>query len=290
LLGQVRFARAICHACWPHALFAPVVKRAGVPLLLWAHEALNGRHWLERWARRTPPDCLIANSHFTAASLPPLFPHTPVEVQYSPVAPPEQADRQRLRTELGVPPDVSVLLQVSRLERLKGQAVLLEALARLREVPGWVCWLVGGPQRPHEVQYQEELEAAVRTAGLTDRVYFLGQRADVRQLLAAADVYCQPNTGPDSFGITFVEALYAGLPVVTSRLGGAAEIVDESCGFLLPPGDANALAAALQVLIQEPGLRDRLGQGGPERARRLCDPERACRALHEILVRRNRVS
>jgi glycosyltransferase involved in cell wall biosynthesis len=94
----------------------------------------------------------------------------------------------------------------------------------------------------------------------------------VPRLLAAADIHCQPNTGPEPFGIAFVEALYAGVPVVTTALGGALEIVSDSCGVLVPPDDPGELAAALAGLIREPHRRCRLGAGGPARAAALCDP------------------
>ena len=57
----------------------------------------------------------------------------------------------------------------------------------------------------------------------------------------AADIHCQPNTAPEPFGLVFVEALYAGLPVVTTALGGALEILTDACGVLVPAGDAPAL-------------------------------------------------
>src|SRR5262249_40040296 len=79
---------------------------------------------------------------------------------------------------------------------------------------------VGGPQRPPEVEFQTDLEAAAARWGIAGRVRFLGQRSDVSRLMAAADVYCQPNTGPEPFGLVFVEALHAGLPVITSGFGG----------------------------------------------------------------------
>src|SRR5262245_17856001 len=69
LLAAGRFDRVICHASWSHAIFGGIVRRAGVPLVVWAHDALAGKHWTERWARRTPPDLAICNSRFTAASV-----------------------------------------------------------------------------------------------------------------------------------------------------------------------------------------------------------------------------
>jgi glycosyltransferase involved in cell wall biosynthesis len=125
----------------------------------------------------------------------------------------------------------------------------------------------------------------VRELGLEGRVRFLGHRTDVARVLAAADVHCQPNTGPEPFGVAFVEALYAGLPVATTALGGALEIVDESCGVLTPPGDAGALADALGRLTRDVGVRAGLGAAGPSRAAALCDPARQLTRLHELLGR-----
>jgi glycosyltransferase involved in cell wall biosynthesis len=166
------------------------------------------------------------------------------------------------------------------MEPWKGHELLLDALAELGDTPGWVCWIAGGAQRPHEHQYLEGLRRKTDRLGLADRVRFLGQRPDVPRLMAAADLHCQPNTGPEPFGIAFVEALYAGLPVVTTALGGALEIVTERCGVLVPPADGKSLAAALARLIREEELRKRLGDAGPEQARNLCDPVRQLAGLH----------
>src|SRR5438309_8667446 len=96
--------------------------------------------------------------------------------------------------------------------------------------------------------------------GILERVRFLNERSDVPRLLKAADIYCQPNVQPEPFGIALVEALNAELPVVTTSMGGAAEIVDEKCGMLVRPGDSEEIAAKLQRLIDDPGLRRCLGQ------------------------------
>jgi glycosyltransferase involved in cell wall biosynthesis len=103
----------------------------------------------------------------------------------------------------------------------------------------------------------------------------------VAQLLAAADIYCQPNTVAEPFGIAFIEALYAQLPVVTSDLGGAREIVNDACGLLVSPGDARALSASLVRLIEDRRLRQKLGNAGPERARELCDVQTQMQRLSE---------
>src|SRR5271169_6547765 len=79
------FDRVICHAPWAQGILGGVVRRAGVPLVFWAHDVMNGRHWTERLARRVPPDLAICNSHFTATTLGRLYPSVPAAVVYAPV-------------------------------------------------------------------------------------------------------------------------------------------------------------------------------------------------------------
>jgi glycosyltransferase involved in cell wall biosynthesis len=287
LLIQERFDAAICHACWPQAIFGSVVRTHRLPLVFWCHDTPKGDHWIERWAKQTPPDVAIANSDYTLAAVPNLYPGISGDRLYLPVPCPDIPNRADLRlgvrAELNTPDEAVVIIQASRLERWKGQTLLLSALEQLRDVPNWVCWIAGGDQRPHEAQYLQELQAQARELGIADRVQFLGQRADVPHLLLAADIHCQPNTGPEPFGIAFVEALYAGLPVVTTAIGGGLEIVDESCGKLVAPDDANALSKVLRSLITNPGQRVELSAGGSARAYQLCDPAKQMTRLHDLL-------
>jgi glycosyltransferase involved in cell wall biosynthesis len=242
------------------------------------HSPATGKHWLERWARRTQPDLVLCNSNFTAASSDQLFPQVKTETVYCPVAPPELVDvdavRNEVRAELQTAREATVIIQVSRMESWKGHAQHLTALGLLKDLPDWVCWQVGGAQRPDEMGYVDELKRLATNLGIGERVRFLGQRSDVQRLLAAADIFCQPNTAGEPFGIVFIEALNARLPVVTSDLGGAREIVDDTCGALAPTGDIPNLSETLRKLIQDPALRKSLGSNGPARAREVCDPQK----------------
>jgi glycosyltransferase involved in cell wall biosynthesis len=288
LLQRQRFDVVVCHSVWPHAIFAPVVRSAGLPLIFWLHDATRGKHWLERWAKWTRPDGVICNSRFTADGLPNLYRDVPTKIVYCPVAVHESipfAERRAVRAELATGEDAVVVVQVGRLAPLKGQRLCLGALATLADVPGWVCWQVGGAQRAAERRYLDELKSMAARLGITERVRFAGQRSDVSRILSAADVYCQPNTGPDAFGITFIEALLAGLPIVTSAVGGAVEIVNSSCGILVPPADRAILAASLRRLILDSNLRTLLGAAGPARASLLCDPLRQLVSLCDFLHR-----
>jgi glycosyltransferase involved in cell wall biosynthesis len=275
LLRRERYAAVVCHSPWSQALFGPVVRAAGLPLVFFQHDALEGKHWLERWARVTPPDLGISNSRFTAGTLRNVYPHTPGKVRYLPVVPPVSAssgeERAQVRAGLGTGANDVVIIQACRMEAWKGHRLLLEALGRLRHVPGWVLWVAGGAQRPYEAKYLEGLEALASELGIRERVRFLGQRSDVPRLLRAADIHCQPNLGPEPFGIAFIEALQARLPVVTTAMGGPLEIIDGSCGVLVPP-QPEPLAEALLRLMEAPEERRRLGAAGPARATALCEP------------------
>src|SRR5262249_26224396 len=144
LISSRSFDRVICHASWSHAIFGGPVKRASAPLVVWAHDVLEGRHWTERWARRTPPDLAICNSRFTAGSVETIHSGVPLAVVHPPAqviqAPLAAAERDAIRAELTTSSSAVVVVQASRMENWKGHAVLIDALARLRDRNDWVCW------------------------------------------------------------------------------------------------------------------------------------------------------
>lgn len=288
LLKAERFDAVVAHSSWPHAILAPVVRKAGIRLAHALHGQIDRRHWLNRWAARTKPDVVLANSEFIARDAAGWFGTTPVHTCYLPVPQTPLADRAairaQVRAELNCPPESVVILQASRLEEWKGQRTHVEALGRLREDPSWTAWFAGGAQRASETAFLAELQSLASRLGIAERVRFLGQRSDVSRLMAAADIYCQPNDGPEPFGLVFVEALAAGLPVITSGFGGAVEIVGESCGLGTPPRDSQTVAGALRSLLGDPARRAKLGRVGPVRARQLCDPARQLDRLREVLT------
>jgi glycosyltransferase involved in cell wall biosynthesis len=231
---------------------------------------------------------VVYNSRFTAASAAPVYPKASKHVLYDPVdlkpTSLSMVERKSIRAEFDTPEDAVVIIQVSRMERWKGQLLHLEALSRLKSTSDWVCWFAGGPQRPEEESYFEEIRRAALRFGISERVRFLGERGDVPRLLKAADIFCQPNQRPEPFGIVFVEALNASLPVVATDMGGASEIVDHRCGLLADRGNVEELAGNLRRLVENPDLRRRLALGGPGRARELCDPEARIKDLSDILT------
>lgn len=269
----------LCHSAWPLAVLGPAARRAGAKVALFLHDRV-GRHWSETWAQRFRPELVLCNSDPVAHSTRGAYPASRVVVSPLAVPPPQVAPdtRARIRAELGVSPEMVVIFQASRLERWKGHRLLLTALGQLTRTPGWVAWIAGGPQRAAEAEYLGELAALAAVQGLSSRVRYLGQRSDVAELMAAADLYCQPNEGPEPFGLAFVEAMHAGLPVVTTEPGGAAGVVPRAAGFVVKP-EAGAVADAVGRLVASPELRTAMGQAAREHARGHFSPEARLDAL-----------
>jgi glycosyltransferase involved in cell wall biosynthesis len=286
-LERGRFDAVACHSAWAMALCGNAIKAARTPLVFWVHGAIHGRHWLERWARATEPNLLLCNSAYSAATIAPLYPRVPREILYLPVqplSPITPGARRMIREEFATPDEATVIAIAARGEPLKGHAVLLEGLAMLRNLEGWRCWIIGGAQRPVESEYFARLKALAAAREIGDRVCFCGEQPAAAQILAAADIYCQPNTAPEGFGIAFAEAMGAHLAIVTTALGGVAELIDESCAMVVEPNDPRALATALRELIENPVRRERLASGGAARVRRLCDPSTQMGRLARVIA------
>lgn len=148
----------------------------------------------------------------------------------------------RLKDSFNAPP---VLINVARFEKQKGHRVLIKALEEIKNRE-WVMWLVGGGRlRP-------DIEKAVREAGLEKRVRFFGERNDVPELLAKADIFVFPSLW-EGFGLAALEAGAAGLPIIASRVGGIENIFEDNKNAqLVEPGNCQALAGAIKWMIEHP--------------------------------------
>jgi colanic acid/amylovoran biosynthesis glycosyltransferase len=166
------------------------------------------------------------------------------------------------------------VLAVGRLVEKKGFADLVRACALLREDLAFTGLTIVG-----EGPLLEELQALVATCGLQGRVEFAGARApdEVRELLEDAAVLAMPcvvaaDGDRDSMPVVVKEALAMEVPVVATDEVGLPEIVDDACGRLVPPGDPQALAAALREVLQAGApARAGLGLAGRERVLARCD-------------------
>jgi glycosyltransferase involved in cell wall biosynthesis len=289
ILKEKKYDVVVYHQyVWMPLIFDHIARRAGCASVRWFHNEIDRRHWAEIALRLISPkfpDISISCSDFLRQS---VASRGSNEVLYHPIPPSNivlsPAERRALRQELATSPDAVVVIQVSRMGVRKGHVKHLQALARLRDDQNWTCWMVGGAYTEEQREYEHSLKKLAAELKIADRVRFTGARSDISRLLAAADVFCQPNTPPpEPFGIVFVEALYAGLPIVTSAMGGALEIVDPSSGILVPPDDVETLAHVLRQLLAGRNAREKFRLSGPARARQLCDPGQQIAKLGAIL-------
>ena len=183
---------------------------------------------------------------------------------------PAVVDGAPVRREFGIDGRTSLLVSIGGLRPTKGQALLLHALHRVvRTHPDTHLLIVGTEDAvldtPRGV-YTEGLRSLARELGLSDRVTFTGARRDVRNLLAAADIFTLPAF-EETFGLVFVEAMAMQTPVVAASSGGVPEVVvDGETGLLAAPDDPGQLAAHIVALLDAPARRREMGIAGRRRA------------------------
>jgi glycosyltransferase involved in cell wall biosynthesis len=165
-----------------------------------------------------------------------------------------------LRAGFSVPPGSSMIAMVGRLSPWKGQDVLVDAMAMVTHPSKAV--LVGGG----DPAIGERLAARAAGLGIADRVVLAGSRRDIPEILAAADVAVSASIEPEAFGRVAVEAMAMETPVVATDHGGSREtVVPGETGWLVTPGDAAALASAIDAALSDPDRLSRMGRAGRQR-------------------------
>jgi glycosyltransferase involved in cell wall biosynthesis len=162
----------------------------------------------------------------------------------------QSTHRGAVRASLGVKDDDFVIIQVARLDALKDHLTAVRTMNHVaRTLPHAKLLIVGaGPE-------EAKIRAEVERLGLVDHVLLLGLRQDIPSLLAAADVFLLTSVS-EGIPLTLIEAMAAGLPVVTTNVGGVSEIVEDGqTGFLTPAGDDAALGNALIKIADSPEQR-----------------------------------
>ncbi len=181
---------------------------------------------------------------------------------------PVGVDAVAIRREFGIEAQDPLIVQVAQLVDWKRQHLVIEALPRVLERhPNARLMLVGNGAsgQAGEETYAEMLRRRVAAAGLERQVIFTGRRSDVREILAAADIFTLPSVG-EPCALAFFEAMAMANPVVSVRAGGTPEIVeDRETGLLGTPDDAEELAENLVALVDDPDRRRRMGENARER-------------------------
>ena len=179
-----------------------------------------------------------------------------------------------------------LILGVGRLIAKKGFADLIRACGLIAERgKSFRCEIIG------EGPLEDELRGQIERLNLQDRVALSGARpmGEVRRRLIAANVFVlpsiiDPDGGMDNLPTVIMEAMATGLPIVSTTIGGIPEmVVENETGFLVQPGDAAALADAIEQVIDDRLLAQRLGQGGYERAQQLFSIDKNVRELCTLI-------
>jgi len=265
------------------ALFAS--RRARVPFVTTYHGAYGETNALKRAYNSVMArgDVVIANSRYTADLIAQRYgtPRNRVKVIHRGVDAaafdPDRTAPERvaaLRARWRVDPATRIILQAARLTSWKGQSVLIDAAARLEtsgRLAGAVVVLAGDAQGREG--YEQALESQIARAGLSGLVRMVGHVEDIAAAYCTAHVTVVASTEPEAFGRSAIEAAAMGCPVIATNIGAPPETVlaapdaapDAITGWLVPPGDATALAERLATALElPPGARSDMAR----RARR----------------------
>lgn len=232
-------------------------RRAHIPFVTTYHGFYKAKGRLKRWYNSimAQGDLVIANSDFTAAH---VRAEHEIEEQRLRVIPrgvdldlfdPAKINPDRIRAQRnrwGAGPERLAIVLPGRLTRWKGQAMMIEALARLNldPAPLLVCLGEGGDK----LEYQAELKAAAEQAGID--LALPGHTADIAAAYLAADLVVCPSLEPEAFGRTAAEAQAMGARVIVADHGGAREVVrDGETGWRAAPGDPDAWAQAVKAAL-----------------------------------------
>jgi len=250
------------------------------PFVTTFHGIYNGQSPLKRFYNSVMArgDVVIANSEYTRGHVLENYNVPPERVVTIPRGVDLTVfDRSRIgeddvaaiRALWRVPPNDKrcVLIAPARLTRWKGQLVLIEAIRLLeKRKPGAVKLIFAGDAQGRQ-SYVDDMTSAIDRAGLRDVVVIAGHLRQMPEAFAASDIAVFPVIEPEAFGRGAVEAQAMGVPVIASNLGGFTEtVVEGETGFLAPPGVANALASAIERMLDlTPEQRAVMGANGAQR-------------------------
>ena len=184
-----------------------------------------------------------------------------------PGPPPRRSDS--LRRELGLDDETFLILCLARFDPEKGLDFLVDSLARLKQTARrpFCCAIAGdGP-------LMEEIRARAKAAGLDRELRLLGYRTDVPELLASSQLYVCSSECNEALSFASLEAMNAGLPLVVTDVGGNRDLAETEgvCGSVLPYGDTEGFAAAIQSLMEDEALRTARAAAAREKAERRFD-------------------
>lgn len=182
------------------------------------------------------------------------FTVVPLGFDFAPLAAVDEVSREAARVELGIAAGAIVITTVGRLTAIKNHALLLNAAQRLTAAHPEILVLIAG-----DGELRAELERAVAALGIADRVRFLGWRRDLATVYGATDIFVLTSRN-EGTPVALIEAMAAGVPGVSTNVGGVSDVIAEAgLGVLVPSDDAAALASGVETLLPDAASRRAMG-------------------------------
>lgn len=200
-----------------------------------------------------------------------------------------EVPKENLRTEFQARYSLTGHFVVGCVGRIKlmrkGQEFLIRATALLKQRGLPIKALIVGAPFPGNESHEEQVRRITIELGVEENVVFTGELPDALGAYAAMDVLALTSAQPEPFGNVVMEAMVMGVPVIATNIGGSLDqVLDGITGFLIPPANPEALAEAIEKLIKNPELRQRMGAAGAERVRRNFSLQEMVRKIEQVLT------
>ncbi len=188
---------------------------------------------------------------------------------------------QVIRSRHHIPPDAPVIGAVGNIKAWKGQEIIVRAAAILKSRWPDMRTLLVGTVADHV--YKARLDSIISESGLTDRVIFTGFQKDPWDYLNVMDIVIHSSVEPEPFGMVNLEAMSMRRPVISTTIGGPAEVFANSVdGFLVDPGDPDALAKRVAELLDDPQTRHAIAEAGYRTVRSRFHISQTLEQIHDI--------
>tara|TARA_R110002012_G_scaffold44879_5_gene119686 strand:- start:4018 stop:5136 length:1119 start_codon:yes stop_codon:yes gene_type:complete len=170
------------------------------------------------------------------------------------------------RSELGIPEGAVAIGLPGRVTPGKGQDVWVKALLELDPDLDFYALSIGGTDYASggTERFYTELQALITGTPLADRITFLGHRDDLTEILPVLDMVCIPSEN-EAFGLTIIESMACGMPIIGSNTGSLPELVDSASGVLVGPHDVSAWATAMGAMVRDDAGREEMGRAARAR-------------------------
>lgn len=192
-----------------------------------------------------------------------------------------EQERSDLRQSMGVPNDSFAIGMVGRIEKGKGQHLLVQAVKQIAALGTGIHATIIGPAMKSD--FEAALKKQVDEWGLTGNIHFYGSHSNPVEIMSAFDVVVLA-TKQETFGLVLIEAMRNGVAVIGTRAGGVPEIIDEGVtGLMFEPENSQELVNKLLLLINDKVLSDKLAQAGKEKADRMFTQEKHYHQLVDFM-------